>query len=149
MANLPYSITIPGVMRGKQRARVTRNGAYTPKETVAAEKAIGFAARIAGAPILAGPVALDVRVVVEPPRSWSKKQRAAAIEGERFPTVKPDLDNVVKLIEDALNGIAWNDDQQIVQLSAGKKYGPVAFAVVSWGPVAIWPREQVYTGVGR
>lgn len=146
---LPYSITIPGAMRGKQRARVTRFGTYTPAQTVAAEKAIGFAARTTGAPVLGGPVALDVRVVVEPPKSWSKKQRAAAIEGERFPTTKPDLDNVVKLIGDALNGIAWNDDQQVVQVSAGKKYGPVAFAVVSWGPVAVWPQEQVWTGAAR
>ena len=146
---LPYSITIPGSMRGKQRARVTRFGAYTPKETVAAENAIGFAARAAGVPVLAGPVVLSVQVVVEPPKSWPKKQRAAAIDGQRYPTVKPDLDNVVKLIGDALNGIAWNDDQQIVQVAAGKKYGPVAFAVVSWGPVAAWPREPVFTGVKK
>lgn len=34
------------------------------------------------------------------------------------PTVKPDLDNVAKLIYDALNGVAWYDDNAIVDTGA-------------------------------
>lgn len=33
---------------------------------------------------------------------------------------KPDLDNVVKLILDALNGVAWDDDQQVTCIFAKK-----------------------------
>lgn len=38
------------------------------------------------------------------------------------PTVKPDTDNVAKIVLDALNGIAYHDDAQIVQLTVLKRY---------------------------
>ena len=41
---------------------------------------------------------------------------------DRRPTKKPDIDNVIKIITDALNGIAYDDDAQIVSLSATKFY---------------------------
>jgi Holliday junction resolvase RusA-like endonuclease len=43
--------------------------------------------------------------------------------GEILPVVKPDLDNVAKLILDALNGVAWHDDNQIARLTISKVYG--------------------------
>jgi Holliday junction resolvase RusA-like endonuclease len=39
-----------------------------------------------------------------------------------FPTVKPDLSNCVKLIEDALNELVWKDDSQICNLRVYKRY---------------------------
>lgn len=38
-------------------------------------------------------------------------------------TARPDIDNLVKAVTDALNGILWKDDSQIVSLSAEKRYG--------------------------
>ena len=38
------------------------------------------------------------------------------------PVVKPDLDNVAKLICDALNGLAWHDDNAIVDMQVRKFY---------------------------
>jgi Holliday junction resolvase RusA-like endonuclease len=35
-------------------------------------------------------------------------------------TKKPDIDNLTKAILDALNGIAWNDDAQVAQITAKK-----------------------------
>lgn len=127
-----HTITVPGPMRGKQRARVTKYGAYTPPQTVAAEKAIGFIARTAQAPLLLGSVDLMITITVEPPKSWNKRMKAEALSGRARPTSKPDLDNVVKLIGDALNGIAWHDDAQITSVTAAKVYGPEAHTVISW-----------------
>lgn len=59
---------------------------------------------------------------VQVPGSWSKKKRAAALEGSIRPTGKPDCSNMVKLVEDALNGVAWRDDSQIVSLGVRKRY---------------------------
>ena len=39
---------------------------------------------------------------------------------EQFPTKKPDADNIIKSIADALNGIAYADDSQIVQATVNK-----------------------------
>lgn len=127
-----HTIRIPGPMRGKQRARVTRFGAYTPPETVAAEKAIGFYARTAQAPVMIGPVELMIAIEVEPAASWPKKRRAEALAGRIIPTKKPDLDNVVKLIGDALNGIAWLDDAQIARVTAAKAYAAEHMTTISW-----------------
>ena len=53
----------------------------------------------------------------------SKKKRTAAFAGEIFPTKRPDDDNICKLCADALNGIGYHDDAQIVDLRIIKKYG--------------------------
>ena len=39
-----------------------------------------------------------------------------------YPTIKPDISNVQKAIEDALNGLAYVDDKQIVWVEASKGY---------------------------
>lgn len=55
-----------------------------------------------------------MRVYRPIPSSYSGKKKNAAERGETRPTTKPDVSNYVKTIEDALNGICWNDDSQIV-----------------------------------
>jgi Holliday junction resolvase RusA-like endonuclease len=47
------------------------------------------------------------------------------IAGTERPTKKPDIDNIEKIIFDALNGIAYNDDSQIVSCWADKFYSTV------------------------
>lgn len=54
--------------------------------------------------------------------SLSKKERARRLSGVHRPTVKPDLSNYIKALEDGLNGIIWVDDNRIVQIVAEKKY---------------------------
>ena len=103
-------ITIPGPMRGKQRARTVRRGnfvsSYTPKETVSAENWVRHCAiEQAGQPCLEGPLALAMVVTTPIPQSWSKKKQAAAESGAIYPVGKPDCSNMLKLCEDALNGV--------------------------------------------
>ena len=45
------------------------------------------------------------------------------LAGRTLPTKKPDADNVMKIILDALNGVAYEDDRQIVALAIRKTYG--------------------------
>jgi Holliday junction resolvase RusA-like endonuclease len=52
----------------------------------------------------------------------SKKELATNPEKYVFPLKKPDLDNIAKAILDALNGIAWHDDSQVVELIVEKCY---------------------------
>jgi len=69
------------------------------------------------------PCRLALTVFYPVPQSWSKKKRAAALSGETVPTVKPDIDNIVKIVGDALNEIVWRDDKQIYHVRALKLYG--------------------------
>lgn len=87
----------------KKRARVVDGHAFTPGETVAFEAAIGWAFRAVyqGAP-LEGP--LRVHVTVR--------------EQSRRPQQQGDLDNYVKSALDALNGLAWRDDREVVAIHA-------------------------------
>ena len=123
-----WVITIPGVMRGKQRARVAIRGrfasAYTPKETVNAEAWVKrCAVDQIGSPCLDIPLDIAIQITVQIAESWSNKKRAAALAGEIKPTGKPDLDNCAKLLCDALNGVIWKDDSQIVAMTLIKRYG--------------------------
>jgi Holliday junction resolvase RusA-like endonuclease len=63
---------------------------------------------------------IDVDVII--PKSFSKKKHELALGGYIRPTVKPDCDNIAKNIDDALNGIAYPDDKQIVSLVVRKWY---------------------------
>ena len=67
---------------------------------------------------------VDLTFYMGIPSSWSKKKRIQAIQGQIRPTSKRlgDLDNIVKAILDANNGLLWVDDCIITDLSARKRY---------------------------
>jgi Holliday junction resolvase RusA-like endonuclease len=48
---------------------------------------------------------------------WNRRK-----DGEIYPQVKPDLDNVMKAVLDALNGVVYADDSQVINLVATKRY---------------------------
>ena len=127
-----YTITIPGVARGKGRALATRRGTvYTPAQTINAEAWVKSCAfEQIGQPLLTTPVAVVVGIDVEVPASWSKKRREAALSGTTRPTGKPDLDNCIKLLMDGFNKLVWMDDAQVVRLTASKRYAVAPQTVV-------------------
>ena len=119
--------TILGEPKGKGRPRFCRNTghAITPKDTVNYETLVHME-YLDQCNELRFPddVMLDMRIKAyySIPKSASKKKKAAMLAGEIRPTKKPDMDNVVKIIADALNQVAYRDDTQIVDCQCRKFY---------------------------
>lgn len=120
------SFSVAGEPTGKARPRVTRTGhAYTPAKTVLYENLIKveFENQCDGVYFEKGvPVALSVSAFYGIPKSARKKELEKMLAGEVRPTKRGDLDNVVKTVADALNGFAYYDDSQIVQIYAERFY---------------------------
>lgn len=68
------------------------------------------------------PLAMYITAYYPIPASTSKKNRQLMCTGVLMPTKKPDIDNIAKVICDALNGVAYGDDTQIIKLSMVKTY---------------------------
>lgn len=86
--------------------------------------AVGAGEKMQGAPI-AGAVVLIAAFYMPRPKSMSMKVRQH--------TKKPDLDKLVRALKDALKGVVWVDDSQVVSLSATKEYAdnaPVGVHVI-------------------
>ena len=60
--------------------------------------------------------------MVRTPSSWSKKRQDLAANAYLLPTTRPDTDNYIKLVTDAMNGIVYEDDNQIIAIQAAKFY---------------------------
>ena len=125
--------TVPGepIAKGRARAfvRCGKIGHYTPDKTATYENWVRlFASRAMGnKPPVTGAVALTVDAYFSIPRSWPvKKQEDAEVMKIRH-LKKPDASNVVKLIEDALNGVVWLDDCQVIQIRASKNYSRIPY----------------------
>lgn len=122
---------MPGKPKGKARPRFARGHAYTPSETKAYESMIGYSYKKSGGKMIDGGVAIEIEAVYQVPASWTKAKKWEAINGDKQPTVKPDIDNIVKIIMDGLNGVAYKDDSQVVDVKATKAYSlDDAFVIV-------------------
>lgn len=128
---MTINFTIPGPPQGKARPKVTRNKysgkslTYTPDKTVSYEELtrIRYLAAAHGFKFADdAQVAVQITARYPIPKSKSKKVKSAMQTGELKPTKKPDWDNIGKIICDALNGIAYEDDSQIVLGQVVKEY---------------------------
>mgnify|MGYP003289931866 CR=1 FL=1 len=125
---------VPGKPQGKARARTFynknagRHMSATPDNTVLYENFIKdqFINYCNGLYLERGvPVTLRIVARFLPPKSMSKKVQQQMLDGKVLPLKKPDMDNIVKVVADALNGVAYHDDTQIVFVSAKKAYSAV------------------------
>ena len=116
--------TIPGEPVGKARPRVAQGHAYTPQKTRDYEERVRWCwkAIAKGAPPLEGPVSVTIDALHRVPKSASKALLQSIYAGQVVPMKKPDPDNVAKIILDALNGLAYLDDKQVIRLSVNKAY---------------------------
>lgn len=115
-------VVIEGKIKGKARPRVCRGHAFTPKETVEYEKLVRDCYVLQDGRYLEGSIKATITAYYKIPKSYTKKRVQAIREGLELPTKKPDADNVAKIILDSLNGVAYKDDSQIVNLTVVKKY---------------------------
>lgn len=118
------TFTIQGKVSGKGRPRFTVIGgharAYTPAKTVSCEALVREVGRKAmvDAPPLEGALHMSLTIYITRPVSWLKRQVAE----KPIPVGKPDLDNIVKLIGDALNGVCYWDDSQIASMQVQRHF---------------------------
>lgn len=119
------TFVIDGTIRGKDRPRFnTATGKpYTTTRTAGYEAWIRDCYLLRGAGRwLEGEIKATIEAHYEVPKSKSKSMRMKMLNGSINPTVKPDADNIAKIILDALNKIAYRDDSQITQLTVIKRY---------------------------
>jgi len=134
MTSLKFSV--PGKVIAKQSFRYTKDGV---KYTNSSVKTYANWVRICfqraypeHLPSVFFEKALKIRIVAyfEIPKSYSKKKKEMAKKGQIRPIVKPDTDNISKNIKDALNGIAYPDDKQVVSEHIYKCYSENASAEI-------------------
>jgi Holliday junction resolvase RusA-like endonuclease len=129
---------VPGAVVGKGRPRIGKAGGFsrmfTPEKTANYETLVKWYASQAmkdhgpmsdvtqNHVLLDGPVQVNMLVGVAVPESWSKKKQAQALAGTIYPTSKPDLDNSIKSVFDAMNGVVYRDDAQVVTTVTKKRY---------------------------
>ena len=138
------SFEIPGRIAGKGRPRASvvagRPRLRTPDKTVLAEGRVRDAWRAAGSPYLGdAPIGLTLEIHEQRPASHFTSKGDLNAEGRRkpYPARKPDLDNVVKLCCDALNGCLWRDDAQVVSLHVARVWAERDRAVLTAEPLVV------------
>lgn len=137
---MTITFEVPGEPKGKGRPRFQRRGefvhTYTPNDTASYENLVAVMYYNAVRDMkqnlkLEGPIAMDAYIYFGVPKSKSKKMQKAMLSGEVMPTIKCDIDNVVKIILDGLNKVAFDDDKQVTDLTAHKRYSDQPRVVIS------------------
>ena len=130
------SLTIPGEPRGKQRPRWQKFGTYTPKETVNYETYIKqlFAIKYPDFIPIESALTAHLWAGLTIPKSASKKKVGQMKLGIIRPTRRPDVDNILKAVLDALEKLAYKNDSQICSVIIDKDYSerPRLEITISW-----------------
>ena len=119
-----YSFTIPGKPFGKQSRAVSREGrSYVPEKTKNYMNEVKwlFRSSIKGHKLIKGAVSVTLTAYYKIPKV-SKKLHEEMLLGEVRPIIKPDCDNISKVICDALTDECWVDDNQVTDLVVRKWY---------------------------
>lgn len=142
------SFSIPGKPQGKARARtvynpnIKRSVSYTPEKTMLYENFIKtmYLNKYQDMKYCKDkPLYITIFAYFPVPKSVSKKRKHDMLCNVEKPTKKPDIDNIAKVILDALNGIAYDDDAQIVALSIYKFYDDIPRVDVTISPCGLSP----------
>lgn len=125
---------VEGKPQGKARARtfynkkIQRMQSITPEQTKSYENLIRWKYKAAGGGYYANiPLQVEIQAFYPVPKSFSKAKREDALNGVIRPTTKPDCDNIIKVVLDALNGVAYYDDKQVISVSCSKYYAETGY----------------------
>lgn len=128
------SFTVPGKPMGQPRARVTtasghvrhydpwQSRQYKERIAVACRRGMRSCGAVPGKVSAPDGFRVLVKACFSRPTSWPKRKVEASEEGLVPHVVRPDADNVAKIVLDALNGIVWKDDSEVVWLMVCKSY---------------------------
>lgn len=123
---MKYEFEVIGKINGKARPRLNMytGKVYTPTNTKDYENLIReyFKIKYHRNEILKGRIKVTIVAYFAVPKSTSKKDRENMLLGNISPTKKPDIDNIVKIVLDALNKYVFEDDNQITKLDVEKVY---------------------------
>lgn len=120
---------VEGKPQGKLRARTfynhktSRMQSITPEQTKSYEELIRWSYKASGGKYLGEkPLEISIKAFYQVPQAFSKAKIKQALQGEIRPTTKPDTDNIIKVVLDALNGVAYYDDKYVVCVGCEKWY---------------------------
>jgi len=125
-----FTIIMPPFAQPRPRARIIRQASfsrvcmYDPPEADKWKTEFGSKILRKLDPIfpIEGPVILSVVIYKQIPAGYSKVMKYLCENGDIRPEKRPDVDNYLKAVEDALNDIVWKDDSQIIKASCEKYY---------------------------
>ena len=143
-----YKAVVLGEPVAQGRPRFSRQGgfvkAYDPAKSRDYKQYVRLvAAKDAPDAPVTGAVLLSVKIYRALPKSMSKKKREAALAGKLRPTTRPDVSNVVKGVEDALKGLWYVDDSQIVGYGTlGKWYDKQPRIEITMQEIPKWEKME-------
>ena len=137
-----FSLTMDIYVQPKERAR--GSSFYTPVKTRRFEKAVADAAvawrEKTGTPIITSSVAMHLQLRDKVPKAFTDLERELALKGYLY-SGHGDVDNRVKAISDALNGIAFRDDKQVAQMFVSRRYAEKAGFTIDLSPMGLTRSE--------
>lgn len=123
---MKYEFEVIGEVVGKERPRVNMytGRVYTPNRTKDYEVLIQqyFKIKYPNHEILNGRISIEIIAYLKIPKSTTKIKTQEMLENKISPTKKPDVDNIAKSVLDAMNGIVFNDDNQVSKISVEKRF---------------------------
>ena len=145
----PLTFTVPGVAQpggsktqgtsksGRRFVRDSNRNVYAWRERVA-----HYAAEaMNGHELLTGPLRLSVTfTIVRPKGHYGTGANAGTVRpgAPEYPTTRPDTTKLLRAVEDAMRGVVYRDDAQVVEQEAYKVYGGQARCEVTVGHPFGW-----------
>lgn len=122
-----HNFTVYLPPKPQSRPRFARRGnfvsTYEDKDMTAYKKEVAYAAKRGfKQDLINEPVEILFKFFIQIPKSATKKFRNAALQGLEYPAKKPDVDNLVKAVLDAINAVVIKDDNLVVRIQAEKLY---------------------------
>ena len=131
---MKYEFEVLGEIVGKERPRVNMYTCrvYTPNKTKDYEFLVQqyFRMQYPKYETLKGRISINIIAYLKIPQSTSKTKIQEMLENKISPTKKPDVDNIAKSILDAMNGLVFEDDNQVSKISVEKRFALEEKAVI-------------------
>lgn len=131
---MKVNFVIQGKVQAKQRPRFNSKlkRTYTPERTINYENWVKtcYLEKYKDKELMEKPLRVTIKAYFEIPKSTSKKRKQQMMDNEILPMVKPDTDNIAKGVLDSLNGIAYKDDKQVIELIVNKFYNNIPYVSV-------------------